>query len=123
MRMNSSRARRLQKRSERKSSMDAEHHQRVDASTAQRTNLAPLYNRNKLAMWFFLGGEIILFATLISTFALARITFAAQYPGFRSQRNIPLIGLNTFVLLTSSYFVVRTLEAARQRRQNAMLVN
>jgi cytochrome c oxidase subunit 3/cytochrome o ubiquinol oxidase subunit 3 len=100
-----------------------QHAERVNQATARRVNLAPLYSRTKLGFWFFLGGEIILFSTLISTFALNRITFAAQYSGFRSQLNIPLIGLNTFILVTSSYFVVRTLTAARQKRQTAMLVN
>jgi cytochrome c oxidase subunit 3/cytochrome o ubiquinol oxidase subunit 3 len=100
-----------------------EHGEKVSQATAQRVNLAPLYSRTKLGFWFFLGGEIILFATLISTFALSRITFAAQYPGFRSLLNVPLIGLNTFILVTSSYFVVRTLSAARQKQQTAMLVN
>jgi cytochrome c oxidase subunit 3/cytochrome o ubiquinol oxidase subunit 3 len=108
---------------QRKSTAGTGHEQRVQQSTAQRVNLAPLYSRTKLGFWFFLGGEIILFAGLISTYALNRITFASQYPGFRSLLNIPLIGINTFVLVTSSYFVVRALEAARHRRQTAMLVN
>jgi cytochrome c oxidase subunit 3/cytochrome o ubiquinol oxidase subunit 3 len=107
----------------RKGKPDRDHQEQVDQATAKRVNLAPLYSRNKLAMWFFLGGEIILFATLISTFALARLSYSDQYGAFRSQLNIPLIGLNTFVLVLSSYFVVRTLVAARQRRQTAMLVN
>ncbi len=102
---------------------DPEHEQRVDQSTAQHVNLAPLYSRNKLGVWFFLGGEVILFATLISTFALSRLTYASQYASFRSHLSVPLIGLNTFVLVLSSYFVVRALVAARQRRQTAMLVN
>jgi heme/copper-type cytochrome/quinol oxidase subunit 3 len=97
--------------------------QQVDRSTARRVNLAPLYSRNKLGMWFFLGGEIILFATLISTFGLTRISYSSAYAAFRSHLNVPLIGLNTFILVCSSYFVVRTLAAARQRRQTAMLVN
>lgn len=121
--MSNVKARPLGRGGERKSSAGPGHHERVNQSTAQRVNLAPLYSRNKLAFWFFLGGEIILFAALISTYALSRITFASQYPGFRSELSIPLIGINTFILVTSSYFVVRTLEAARRRQQNAMLVN
>jgi heme/copper-type cytochrome/quinol oxidase subunit 3 len=108
---------------QRKSAQQAGHEQQVDQATAQRVNLAPLYSRNKLGMWFFLGGEVILFSTLISTFALARLTYSSQYAAFRSHLNVPLIGLNTFILVCSSYFVVRTLAAARERRQTAMLVN
>jgi heme/copper-type cytochrome/quinol oxidase subunit 3 len=108
---------------QRKSTPEPGHEQRVNDATARRTNLAPLYSRNKLGMWFFLGGEIILFATLISTFALSRLTYSQYYAAFRSYLNIPLIGLNTFVLVLSSYFVVRTLAAARHREQTAMLIN
>jgi heme/copper-type cytochrome/quinol oxidase subunit 3 len=121
--MNSSKAEPVGKAGQPKSTLDHEHKQRVDQATSLRTNLAPLYSRNKLAMWFFLGGEVILFATLISSFALARLSYTYLYPAFRAELNIPLIGLNTFVLVLSSYFVVRTLVAARQRRQTAMLVN
>ncbi len=121
--MNNSSARPVDQPGARKSITGGEHPQHVDDSTAQRTNFAPLYSRTKLGVWFFLGGEVVLFATLISTFALFRITDADQYATFRSYLNIPLIGLNTFVLVCSSYFVVRALAAARERRQNAMLVN
>ena len=92
-------------------------------ATAQRTNLAPLHNKEKLGVWFFLGGEVILFGTLILTYVLFRITFADQYAMFRSQLSIPLIGANTFVLIMSSYFVVRALQAIKEDRQNAFLLN
>jgi heme/copper-type cytochrome/quinol oxidase subunit 3 len=122
--MSNSMARRRNEPGERKSAKkDPEHEQHVDQSTAQHVNLAPLYSRTKLGVWFFLGGEVILFATLISTFALSRLTYASEYASFRSHLSIPLIGLNTFILVLSSYFVVRALVSARQRRQNAMLVN
>ncbi len=121
--MSESKARPLGRGGERTSRADPGHQQRVAAATVQRVNLAPLYSRNKLGMWFFLGGEIILFATLISTFALSRLSYSSEYTAFRSHLNILLIGINTFVLVLSSYFVVRTLTAARERRQTAMLVN
>jgi heme/copper-type cytochrome/quinol oxidase subunit 3 len=121
--MSDAKARPLGRGGEQKSTADEGHQQRMDGATAQHVNLAPLYSRNKLGMWFFLGGEIILFATLISTFALARLTYSSDYAGFRSNLNILLIGINTFILVCSSYFVVRALTAARERRQNAMLIN
>jgi len=92
-------------------------------ATAKRTNLAPMENKEKLAVWFFLGGEIILFGTLILTYILFRITYPDQYANFRANLNIPLIGANTFVLIMSSYFVVRALQAIKQDRQNAFLLN
>jgi heme/copper-type cytochrome/quinol oxidase subunit 3 len=95
-----------------------------EEATAKRTNLAPGFvNKDKLGVWFFLGSEVILFTTLILTYGLFRIQYADQYAAFRSHINIPLIGFNTFVLVMSSYFVVRALRAVRQNRLVAFLVN
>ena len=68
----------------------------------------------KLAMWVFLGGEIIFFTTLILTFVFARLKLSGEYQSFLSHLNIPLVGVNTFILITSSYLVVRALEAIRR---------
>ena len=73
-------------------------------------------NSTKLAFWIFLGGEVTFFITLILTFILFRLDSPNQYNSFRSNLNIPLIGVNTFILITSSYLVVRTLEAVDQQR-------
>jgi cytochrome c oxidase subunit III len=95
-----------------------------DRSTARRTNVAPQqHNKEKLGMWFFLGSEVILFTTLILSYGLFRINYANEYADFRSHLNILLVGINTFVLIVSSYFVVRALEAVRQDRLNAFFVN
>jgi|WetSurMetagenome_2_1015567.scaffolds.fasta_scaffold148094_3 heme/copper-type cytochrome/quinol oxidase subunit 3 len=92
-------------------------------STAQRRNLRPIFNKEKLAMWFFLGGEVILFATLILTFGTFRINFSQEYAAFRANLSIPLIAINTLVLIVSSYFVVRGLTAIRANRLNATFIN
>ena len=100
-----------------------EQRQRIDEATAKQVNLAPIHNKEKLAVWFFLGGEVILFGTLILTYILFRLTFPDQYASFRSHLNVLLIGANTFVLITSSYFVVRALDAIKENRLNAFLLN
>ena len=93
-------------------------------ATAKRTNIAPRqHNKDKLGMWFFIGSEIILFTTLILSFALFRIEYAEQYASFRKNLSIPLIGINTFVLILSSYFVVRALKAVRQDHTRGFLGN
>ena len=92
-------------------------------AAANRVNLAPLQSKEKLGVWFFLGGEVILFGTLILTYSLFRITYAGQYSSFRSNLSIPLIGANTFILIMSSYFVVRALQAVKQDRVNAFFLN
>jgi cytochrome c oxidase subunit III len=65
----------------------------------------------KLAMWVFLGGEVVFFVTLILLIVLSRETTSDYETQFRLHLSIPLIALNTFILVTSSYFVVRALEA------------
>ena len=97
---------------------------REDLVTARRTNVAPgHHNKEKLGMWFFLGSEVILFTTLILTYGLFRINYANEYAGFKSELNVILVGVNTFILIMSSYFVVRALEAIRQDRLNAFFGN
>ena len=97
--------------------------ERSEESTARKANLAPMRSKNKLGVWFFLGGEVILFSTLILTYALIRITNAGEYAAFRSHLSIPLIAANTLVLIISSYFVVRSLQAARQGRPESVFTN
>jgi heme/copper-type cytochrome/quinol oxidase subunit 3 len=81
------------------------------------------HDNEKLAMWFFLGGEVVFFATLILTFALVRLQNAADFAQFRTQLSIPLIGANTFVLIASSYMVVRSIEAVRAGNQKGLRYN
>ncbi|MCB0102139.1 MAG: heme-copper oxidase subunit III [Anaerolineales bacterium] len=74
---------------------------------------APVIQREntKLAMWVFLGGEVVFFVSLILLIIFTRLTNSGYEEQFRSHLSIPIIALNTFILVTSSYFVVRALEA------------
>lgn len=73
----------------------------------------PQQENTKLAMWLFIGGEVIFFMTLIMVFVLTRLLNTEYTTQFRSHLSIPIIAINTFILVTSSYFVVRALEAIR----------
>jgi heme/copper-type cytochrome/quinol oxidase subunit 3 len=77
----------------------------------------------KLGMWVFLGGEVVFFIALILTFLLARLVNADYNAQFRSHLSIPIIALNTFILVTSSYFMVRALEAISHGDQKGMRNN
>lgn len=68
-------------------------------------------DNTKLGMWVFLGGEVIFFIALILIFLLTRLVNPDYNIQFRSHLSIPVIALNTFILVTSSYFMVRALEA------------
>jgi heme/copper-type cytochrome/quinol oxidase subunit 3 len=80
-------------------------------------------DNDKLGVWLFLGGEVIFFTTLILTFALFRTHDPAGYAKFKQNLSVPLVGLNTFILIASSYLVVRGLEAIQEDRQQGLIKN
>ena len=82
---------------------------------AQRMGL-PIPN-GKLAMWLFLGTEIMFFTALIGTYIVLYFG-TPQWPTDPADTHINVVAgaVNTFVLLASSYLVVAGLEALEQRR-------
>ena len=83
------------------------------SETQASSSPAPVVQREntKLGMWVFLGGEVVFFVSLILLIIFTRMTNSGYEAQFRSHLSIPIIALNTFILVTSSYFVVRALEA------------
>lgn len=81
------------------------------------------HENTKLAMWVFLGGEVVFFVSLILLIVFTRLTHADYDAQFRSHLSIPIIAVNTFVLVTSSYFVVRALEAISSKDDRKALRN
>jgi len=81
------------------------------------------HDNSKLAMWVFLGGEVVFFIALILVFLLARLVNADYNAQFRSHLSIPVIALNTFILVTSSYFMVRALEAVSHGEEKGLRNN
>lgn len=59
----------------------------------------------KLGIWLFLASEVMLFASLFSSYVLLRVG-AESWPNQESIVNIPLATLNTAVLITSSVTMV-----------------
>ena len=82
-------------------------------SEMQASSPAPVaqHENTKLGMWVFLGGEVVFFVSLILLIIFTRMTNSDYEAQFRGHLSIPIIALNTFVLVTSSYFVVRALDA------------
>ena len=91
----------------------------------EMTSTAPVSQRDntKLGIWVFLGGEVVFFIALILVFLLTRLSNAGYTAQFRSHLSIPVIALNTFILVTSSYFVVRALEAISHGEQRGLRSN
>ena len=92
---------------------------------SEMTEYAPVpqSENTKVGMWVFIGGEVVFFMALILVLLLGRIVNANYEAEFRSLLSIPVIALNTFILLTSSYFVVRSLGAIGSGDQKGMRNN
>jgi heme/copper-type cytochrome/quinol oxidase subunit 3 len=68
-------------------------------------------NHVKLGMWLFIGSEVMFFGGLIAAF----LNFKINVPTLDSELlDVGLVGVNTFILLTSSFTVVLALDAIRK---------
>ena len=84
----------------------------VHAPTAIKMGL-PIPN-SKLAMWLFLGTEIMFFTAFIGTYIVFRLGSGELWPGVEDTHiEINLGAINTFVLIVSSYCVVLAHEAMK----------
>ena len=72
----------------------------------------------KLAMWVFLSSEVIFFGSLIATFLVYK-SRSLTGPG-QEILNIPLTGVNTFILIISSLTMVLSLASAINDRQRQL---
>jgi nitric oxide reductase NorE protein len=68
----------------------------------------------ELGIWILIFGDLFVFAVFFATFAYYRLTEPVVFRSSQAALNQPLALLNTVVLLTSSLFVVRALEAGRR---------
>ena len=71
------------------------------------------YHASKLGMWFFLVTEVLLFGGLFAAFALFRWKYLDDFNSNAHLLNWKLGFTNTLVLLTSSYTMVRAVDAAQ----------
>ncbi len=65
----------------------------------------------RLAVWWLLGSEVVLFGGLIASYLLRRLLYE-HWSDSAAHTNTVAGGVNTFVLLTSSLFVVLAHHAA-----------
>ncbi len=79
----------------------------------------PPVDRGKFAIWLFLGTEIMFFTGLIGTYIVLRMG-AASWPNPEMRLKVGLTAFNTFVLITSSWFMVMALQAIQQGDQKGM---
>ncbi len=86
---------------------------------------APLPERDntKLGFWIFLGGEVMFFGSLIGSLLLFRAHHLSDFLAAKQHLSVPIIGVNTFILILSSFFVVRALEAIRDGNRKGLRTN
>lgn len=85
-------------------------HAAHDAHAAPH-DVAAHHQNLKFAYWLFLSSESMLFTVLIALYVFVR--FNPEHAAEHHILNIPLTSLSTFILLTSSFLVVRALDAAK----------
>jgi len=73
----------------------------------------PPVDRGKFAIWLFLATEVMFFTGLIGTYIVLRMG-TAHWPNPDSRLEVDLTALNTFILITSSWMMVRALHAIQK---------
>ena len=71
----------------------------------------PPVERGKFAIWLFLATEVMFFTGLIGAYIVLR-SAAGSWPDPAERLAVSLTAFNTFVLITSSWFMVKALFAA-----------
>lgn len=82
---------------------------------------AKQFDSLKLAMWLYLASEVVIFTTLIATFVVYRVNFPDRVAAAREAVNINLVGFNTFLLLASSWAMVRGLLAIQRGNRGGLI--
>jgi heme/copper-type cytochrome/quinol oxidase subunit 3 len=72
----------------------------------------------KLGVWLFLASEVMFFGGLIAAFLHYKVNAPSSQAGLLS---VPLVGANTFILLTSSFTVVQGLAAIRRGSRDGLV--
>lgn len=88
----------------------------LPAAEGRLANIHP----GKLLMWAFLGSDVMGFAGLIAGYFYLRY-FAVDWPSNWEMLNLPLTMVNTVILLSSSYTMVRAHRHIEQGNQSGLL--
>lgn len=80
----------------------------------------PPVERGKFAIWLFLATEVMFFTGLIGAYIVIR-SGTREWPDPNSRLAVGITAFNTFVLITSSWMMVRALFAAQQGDRGGLL--
>ena len=76
-----------------------------------------------LAIWFFILAEMLVFAVFFATYAFARAKNVEMFNLYQQTLDRNLGALNTFLLITGSWFVVLAVQAAHHDNRPAVSRN
>jgi heme/copper-type cytochrome/quinol oxidase subunit 3 len=80
----------------------------------------PPVERGKFAIWLFLATEVMFFTGLIGAYVILR-TGAETWPDPANRLAVNITAFNTFVLITSSWLMVKALFAAHRGDRGGIL--
>lgn len=80
----------------------------------------PPVDRGKFAIWLFLGTEIMFFTGLIGAYIVLR-SGASEWPDAAVRLAVDITAANTFLLIMSSWFMVRSIQAAQNDDQKGVV--
>ena len=75
-----------------------------------------------LGMWVFLATEVMFFGGLFLTYTIYRWSYPEAFSAGSHHLSLWLGGVNTAVLLTSSFSMALAVHAAQERRRRALMV-
>ncbi|HEX9729919.1 MAG TPA: heme-copper oxidase subunit III [Gemmatimonadales bacterium] len=80
-----------------------------------------VYNE-KLGMWVFLGSEVMFFTALIGSYVILRFATPDAFAAPNAILNVPLTGVNTFLLICSSVTMVKAFAAVHDGDQRGLRI-
>jgi cytochrome c oxidase subunit 3 len=85
-------------------------------------NAQQQHHAARLAMWLFLGSELLLFAGLFALYTAYRVEYPAQFISGIEHDALALGSTNTVVLIVSSFTVAWAVHSMREDRRRTTLL-
>lgn len=80
------------------------------------------YENFKLGMWIFLATEVLLFGGLFAAYFIFKYTWPEVFEAGSAKLNPAMGGLNTVILLSSSFTMALAVDAAQRSQQKKLVI-
>ena len=98
------------------------HHEHLPYQRHHFETIAQQNDATNFAMWLFLLTEIMFFGGLFTAYLIYRNWYYPAFVAGSHQLSIPLGGLNTLLLITSSFTMAMGVWSAEMRKQGALVL-